>query len=75
MFLDLPDPYEVRIWIRIVLSSNQISKKNLDSYCFVASLRLIFEKLCTVHVASKRNRQKNITKVTDENSRSRVKIR
>ncbi len=38
---------EVWIWIRILLSSRKISKKNLDSYCFVTSFGLfVFEKWC-----------------------------
>jgi hypothetical protein len=49
MFLGLPDPDPL---VRgtdpgILLSSSKISKKNLDSYCFVTSLCLfVFEKGC-----------------------------
>jgi len=48
MFLGLPDPLsEVRIRLRILLSSSKKCKKNLSSYCFAPSLRLfIFEKRC-----------------------------
>jgi hypothetical protein len=43
----------------ILLSSSKNSKKNLDSYCFVTSFgRFIFEKLCTVDVPSKSNKQR-----------------
>jgi hypothetical protein len=48
MFLGLPDPdllVRGMDWIQILLASSKISKKNLDSYCFVTSLGLfIFEK-------------------------------
>jgi len=63
MFLGLLDPdpdktvIEARIRIRILISSSKISKKNLDSYCFVTSfLILIYEN--AVHVPSRSNKQK-----------------
>jgi hypothetical protein len=37
--------YQSNVWIRILLSSRNNSKKNLDSYCFVTSFGLfIFDK-------------------------------
>jgi hypothetical protein len=56
------------------LSSSKNSKKNINFYCFVTSLRLfIFKK--DVNVPSKSNKQKtyvDVLKVTDENSRIRI---
>jgi hypothetical protein len=48
MFLGLPDPVQLvrGTDLDILLSSSKNSKKNFDSYCFVASLRLfIIENL------------------------------
>jgi hypothetical protein len=50
---------EVRIWIRILLSSSKNSKKNIDSYCYVTSLWL-FTLKNDVNVLSKSNKQKNL---------------
>ncbi len=83
--LDLnPDPLvwirkRIRLQIRILLSSNKNSKKNLDSYCFVTSFRLFIFKNA-VNISSKSYKQKNlikklvffgVLKVNDENSRIR----
>ncbi len=37
---------EIRIRIQMLLSSSKNSKKNIDSYCFVTHVCLIFEKWC-----------------------------
>ncbi len=45
------------------ISQQAISKKNIDSFCFVTSSWLfIFEKLCKCTVPSKSNKQKNFEK-------------
>ncbi len=52
------------VWIRILLSSSESSKKNLDSYCFVTSLWLfILEKRCNCTVPSK-SRKTRISRKT-----------
>jgi hypothetical protein len=44
----IPDPLvRCTVWLRILPSSSENSKKNLDFYCFVTSLWLfISEELC-----------------------------
>jgi hypothetical protein len=58
MFLGLPDPVPLVRGIDPDPSSEN-SKKNLDSYCFLASFGLfIFEKLCKFTFKSNKQKKK-----------------
>jgi hypothetical protein len=62
---------------RVLLSSSRNTKKNIDSYCFVTSLWFLSLKN-DVKVPLKSNKQKNLVdvlKVTDENSRIRIRTK
>jgi hypothetical protein len=65
--------------IRILLSSSNNSKKNLDSYCFVTLFDFSSFKKDVNVPAESRKTIKNmffvgISKVSDENSRIRIRI-
>ncbi len=79
MFSGLLD--NIRIRIRILLSSSKNCENNIESYCFVTSYDFLSFKN-DVNVLSKRNKKKNLEKklvdvfkITDENSRIQILIR
>ncbi len=68
MFFDLPDPDPLvwgmdpdpaLIWVRILLSSCKINKKNLDYYYFVTLFDFLSSKN-NVNVPSKKNKQRKL---------------
>jgi hypothetical protein len=52
---------QIEVWIRILLSPSKNCKRNLDSYCFVASFWLFISLKNDVNVPLKSNKQKNFT--------------